>query len=82
MSSGSRTGVELLSAWDTLRNEAIQSSEYLDRDMGGPLKASAEGAGDGRVNGSTRRMATTWLGGGNLIRRSRIFWTQGDEGGI
>ena len=61
MSSGSRTGGELLSAWDTLRNEAIQSSQYLDRDMGGPLKAITEGAGDGRVDGSRRRMATTWL---------------------
>ena len=29
--------------------------------MGGPLQANAEGAGDGRVDGTTRRLATTWM---------------------
>ena len=61
LASGSRTGVELQLAWNILRDEAMQSSQYLDRDMSGPLQVSVEGAGDGRVDGSTRRLTTTWL---------------------
>ena len=61
IASGSRTGVELDMAWNTLRGEAMESNQYLDRDMGGPLQVSAEGAGEGRVDGSTRRLVTTWL---------------------
>ena len=48
-------------AWTLLREEATQSCQYLDRDMGGPLGREVEGAGEGRVDGSTRRLVTTWL---------------------
>ena len=61
IASGSRTGNELEYAWNTLREEAIQSSQFLDKDMSGPLGVEAEGAGEGRVDGSSRRMITAWL---------------------
>ena len=61
LDSGSRTGLELDMAWTTLREEAMQASEFLERDMCGPLQVSVEGAGDGRVDGSSRRLVTTWL---------------------
>ena len=53
--------MEFNRAWNILREEAIQSSQYLDRDMGGPLDVEAKGAGEGREDGSTRRIMTTWL---------------------
>ena len=39
----------------------MQSSQYLSRDLSGPLQAGVEAAGDGREDGSTRRLITTWL---------------------
>ena len=61
LASGCRTGGEFETAWNVLRQEAVQASQYLDRDMGGPLEVEVDGAGDGRVDGSTRRLVTTWL---------------------
>ena len=61
LASGCRTGEEFNDSWNTLREEAHQSCQYLGKDMGGPLLASAEGAGEGRTDGTTRRLATTWL---------------------
>ena len=61
INSHCRTGVEFNRAWNILREEAIQSSQYLEHDMGGPLDVEAEGAGERRVDGSTRRIMTTWL---------------------
>ena len=43
IASGSRTGVELETAWNTLRGEAMESSQYLERDMSGPLQVRVEG---------------------------------------
>ena len=61
MASGCRTGEELTWAWDIIRQEANEASQYLDRELGGPLLTEVEGAGDGRVDGSTRRLLTTWV---------------------
>ena len=61
MASRCRTGTELVMvAWKTIREEAIYSSQFLDRDMNGPLVMEVEAAGEGRVDGSTRRLVTTW----------------------
>ena len=38
IASGCRTGTELQQAWSTLQEEALQSSQYLGRDLGGPLQ--------------------------------------------
>ena len=35
--SGCRTGEELVWAWETLRREAAESSQYLGKDLDGPL---------------------------------------------
>ena len=48
-------------AWTVLREEARQSSEYLKKDLSGPLRVGVEGAGEGSADGSTRRLITTWL---------------------
>ena len=59
--SGSRTGEELVWAWDTLRREATESSQYLGKDLDGPLAVTVEGAGQGSTDGGTRKEITTWL---------------------
>jgi hypothetical protein len=59
--SGCRTGTELQQAWRALLEEALQSSQYLGRYIEGPPQTGVEAAGDGREDGSTRRMITTWL---------------------
>ena len=61
LASGCRTGEEFEMAWNSLQQEARQSTQFLSRDMGGPLEVGVEGAGDGGVDGSTRRLLTTWL---------------------
>ena len=61
LASGCRTGAEMERAWTLLREEASESSQFLERDIGGPLRVEVEGAGEGRVDGSTRRMITAWL---------------------
>ena len=61
LTSGCKTGVEFETAWNTLRQEAMEASQYLDKGLEGPLEVAAESAGDGRLNGSTRRLVTTWL---------------------
>ena len=48
-------------AWTLLREEATQSSQYLDKELEGPLMVEVEGAGEGRVDGSSRRLITTWI---------------------
>ena len=59
--SGCRTGFEFKKAWDLMREEANQFAQYLERELEGPLQVEAEGAGNGRVDGNTRRLLTTWL---------------------
>ena len=61
MSSGIRTGSEFAAAWQTLREEASESCQYLDQELQGPLAAEVQGAGSGSVDGSTRRMVTIWI---------------------
>ena len=59
--SGCRTGQEFRMAWETLQKEAIQCCEYLGMDISGPLSISTEGAGEGSVDGSTRKLAIDQL---------------------
>ena len=61
IASGCRTGVEFSSAWKTLRQEATESCQYLEKDLDGLLAAVVQGAGDGSEDGSTRRKVTIWL---------------------
>ena len=61
LASQCRTGVEMERAWTLLREEATQSSQYLDKEFEGPLMVEVEGAGEGRVDGSSRRLITTWI---------------------
>ena len=61
ITSGCRTGVEFAAAWNTLRQEAAESSRYLDKQLEGLLAAEAQGAGDGSEDGSTRRKVTIML---------------------
>ena len=56
-----RTGEEFRRAWSLLRQEAVQSSDYLGKELEGPLAADVEGAGEGSTDGSTRRKVTGWL---------------------
>ena len=61
LSNGCRTAGELSRAWGCLRQEAVESSLYLEKDLDGLLVKEVEGAGDGSIDGSTRRKVTTWL---------------------
>ena len=79
LASGCRTGVELESAWTTLKEEAIQSCQYLEKDMTGPLQVSVDGAGEGRVDGSTRRLITTWLEDSRASVLKRALETHPDQ---
>ena len=49
----------LETAWNTLRQEAMEANQYLDKELEGPLEVAVESAGDGRSDGSTRRLVTT-----------------------
>ena len=60
-SSGSRTGEELVWAWESLRREASEAYEYLGKELDGPLDVEVEGAGHGNTDGGTRRQITTWI---------------------
>ena len=61
MASGCRTGEEFIWAWDIISQEPTEASQYLDRQLGGPLVTEVEGAGAGKVDVSTRRDLTTWV---------------------
>ena len=61
LTSGSRTGEELTWAWDTLRQEALESCQFLGIDLDGLLVREVQGAGDGSTDGSTRRTLTKWI---------------------
>ena len=58
LASGCRTGGEFEKSQNILRLEAVQASQFLDRDIVGPHEVEVQGAGDGRVDGSTRRLYT------------------------
>ena len=49
MGSGCRTGEEFTWAWEIIRQEANEASQYLDKELEGPLLPEVEGAGDGHV---------------------------------
>ena len=55
ISSGCRTGRELLSAWETLQSEARHMCDFLGIELDLPLSVSADGLGEGSENGSTRK---------------------------
>ena len=55
LASGSRTGRELLSAWNLLQQEEQEASAYLHQTPEGPLIVDAQGAGDGASDESTRK---------------------------
>ena len=57
LESDCRTGKELALAWAVLQNEAKQCAEYLGQKLESPLNVLIEGAGEGSVDGSTRRSA-------------------------
>ena len=61
ITSGCRTGEEMIWAWQTLMREAEESCAFLGTDMADPLNVDAEGAGHGSTDGSTRRRITTLL---------------------
>ena len=61
LTNGSRTGEELAWAWETLRQEAMESCQFLGIDLDGLLVREVEGAGDGSTDGSTRRTLTKWI---------------------
>ena len=77
--SGCRTGVEFSSAWETLRQEADQSCNYLGRDLEGLFVAEAKGAGEGCCDGSTRRKITTWLEDTRALVLSRALELYPDQ---
>ena len=58
MESSSRTGQEFLSAWNAMKTEAEQCSQFLGSDQlqDGPLQEEAAGAGNGREDGGTRKL--------------------------
>ena len=55
LQSACRTGREFSQAWAVLQREATQCAEYLGQDLVGTLSVAVEGAGDGSVDGSTRK---------------------------
>ena len=54
LNSGCRTGRELAHVWALLQREATECAGYLAQDLEA-LAVSVEGAGEGSVDGSTRR---------------------------
>ena len=55
LNSGCRTGRELAHALALLQREATECAGYLAQDLVGALAVPVEGAGEGSVDGSTRR---------------------------
>ena len=55
LDSGCRTGQELKMAWQQLQEEDQQCADYLQQEINGPLTSNVEAAGEGSVDGSTRR---------------------------
>ena len=54
ISSGCRTGVEFSSAWNLVKSEGSQVANFLDMELDTPISETAENAGLGCVDGSTR----------------------------
>ena len=56
--SGCRTGRELEQSWHVLQREAQQCAQYLGQELESHLAVEVEGAGQGSVDGSTRKKIT------------------------
>ena len=58
LTSDTRTGREFSNAYNSLQREARDCCLYLGEELEGELGVSVEGAGEGRVDGSTRSLLT------------------------
>ena len=58
LASGCRTSQEFSLAWNSLQTEAVQCSHYLAEELVGELASEVENVGQGRSDGSTRRLVT------------------------
>lgn len=55
--SGCRTGTEFVASWNSMKREVQECLTFLNKEESfGPLKEEAEGAGEGREDGGTRRL--------------------------
>ena len=54
--AGSRTSCEFDQAWNSIRLEAEQCCTFLQKELEGELAARTAAAGQGKVDGSTRRL--------------------------
>ena len=60
INSGCRTGSEFAESWDIIKEEVSESHRYLEKSMDlSPMNISAQGAGDGREDGTTRKIVPT-----------------------
>ena len=58
ISSGTRTGMELIKSWECLQKESKQCCEFLGHEMSGQMTIPVEGMGEGNEDGSTRGKVT------------------------
>ena len=61
LDSNCRTGREFAAAWGELQTTAQQACSYLDRELQGVLESPLVAAGNGAVDGSSRRKAVQQL---------------------
>ena len=61
LQAGGRTATEFAAAWEVLKKEATEMSEYLEEELTGALALPVEGAGDGSTDGSTRKAVVSQL---------------------
>ena len=58
LESECKTAREFQACWEGLQGEARDCAAYLGEELDGPLAVPVEGAGEGRVDGSTRVLVT------------------------
>ena len=58
LESECKTAREFQACWEGLQGEARDCAAYLGEELDGPLAVPVEGAGEGRVDGSTRALVT------------------------
>ena len=54
LQSGCREGRELREVWSKLKREAVESADWLGREVEEVFIPSVEGVGDGSISGETR----------------------------
>ena len=54
LESGTRDGEELQKVWDTLKKEASDAAQWLERELEGAMAVNFESVGDGSTSGGTR----------------------------